>query len=99
MSSPSRRTRPCTRVPAMTSCMRLRVRMNVDLPQPDGPMSAVTCLGSSESVTPSMAFVLPYQAERSVTSMRFICGFLSGESVATGGEAGDGRLHQHDDDE
>ena len=26
----------------MTSCMRLRVRSTVDLPQPDGPMKAVT---------------------------------------------------------
>jgi len=28
----------------MTSCMRFRVRSTVDLPQPDGPMKAVTAL-------------------------------------------------------
>ena len=39
-------TSPSTRAPGMTSCMRLRVRRNVDLPQPDGPMNAVTLRGS-----------------------------------------------------
>ena len=28
-----------------SSCIRLRIRRNVDLPQPDGPISAVTCAG------------------------------------------------------
>ena len=31
----------------MTSCIRLSVRRNVDLPQPDGPMNAVTERGST----------------------------------------------------
>ena len=35
--------------------MRLSVRRNVDLPQPDGPMKAVTLRGSIESDTPSTA--------------------------------------------
>ena len=36
--------RPCppSDAPGTSSCMRLRIRRNVDLPQPDGPISAVT---------------------------------------------------------
>ncbi len=45
--------------PGITSCMRLRVRRNVDFPQPEGPMSAVTCLGSMASVTSSTALKPP----------------------------------------
>ncbi len=54
-STPSISTSPSTRVPGITSCMRLRVRMNVDFPQPDGPMRAVTDLGSIAKETPSTA--------------------------------------------
>ncbi len=36
--------RPCA--PAITSCIRLMVRSTVDLPQPDGPMNAVTARGA-----------------------------------------------------
>src|SRR6266699_1222460 len=39
---PSRRISPSSRAPRTVSCMRLRVRRSVDLPQPEGPMSAVT---------------------------------------------------------
>ena len=35
---------PSTRVPGIRSFIRLIVRSSVDLPQPDGPMSAVICL-------------------------------------------------------
>ena len=35
-------TLPSTRPPGVTSCIRFRVRRKVDLPQPDGPMKAVT---------------------------------------------------------
>src|SRR5438477_288128 len=43
MSWPSSRIWPSTRVPGMVSFMRFRQRRKVDLPQPDGPMSAVIC--------------------------------------------------------
>ena len=43
----------------MTSCMRLSVRSTVDLPQPDGPMNAVTERGSTEKVAPSTALNEP----------------------------------------
>ncbi len=36
---------PSTRVPGMMSFIRFSERRNVDLPQPDGPISAVTWLG------------------------------------------------------
>ena len=45
MSAPSMSTFPSTRVPGMMSFIRLSVRRNVLLPQPDGPMNAVTTLG------------------------------------------------------
>ena len=44
MSRPSIATEPSTRVPGMMSFIRLSVRRNVLLPQPDGPMNAVTTL-------------------------------------------------------
>ncbi len=39
--------------------MRFRVRRNVDLPQPDGPMKAVTDRGSTVMLTPSTALKEP----------------------------------------
>ena len=52
-------TLPSTRAPGITSCMRFSDRRNVDLPQPDGPMSAVMVRGSMETVTPCTARKLP----------------------------------------
>ena len=46
---------PLTRAPGITSCMRLSVRRKVDLPQPEGPMSAVTDLASIVIDTSSTA--------------------------------------------
>ena len=45
MSASSMSTWPSTRVPGMMSFIRLSVRRNVLLPQPDGPMNAVTRFG------------------------------------------------------
>ena len=50
---------PSTRAPGITSCMRFSVRRNVDLPQPDGPMNAVTDRGSTVIVTSSTALKPP----------------------------------------
>ena len=52
---PSTITLPSTRAPGMTSCMRLRERSTVDLPQPDGPMKAVTERALMCMLTPSTA--------------------------------------------
>src|SRR3954468_5048319 len=70
MSSSSSSTLPVTVAPGMTSCMRLSERRNVDLPQPDGPMSAVTVLGSIVSDTSCTATFAPYEAVRFSTSNR-----------------------------
>jgi hypothetical protein len=43
-------------------------RIRVLLPQPDGPMMAVTRFGSTDMVTFSMASFCPYQAESSSIS-------------------------------
>ena len=52
-------TWPSTRPPGTTSCIRFRVRRNVDLPQPEGPMKAVTDRGSTVRDTPSTALKSP----------------------------------------
>src|SRR5258708_19974867 len=40
---PLTRMSPLWRIPSTRSFMRLKLRSNVDLPHPDGPMKAVTC--------------------------------------------------------
>jgi hypothetical protein len=45
--------------PGTTSCIRFSDRRNVDLPQPDGPMSAVTLFGSMAMSTLSTALTPP----------------------------------------
>src|ERR1700704_319805 len=64
MFSPSRMTLPSARAPGSSSWRRLRQRTSVDLPDPEGPISAVTWLGSTDSEMSSIASRLPYQAER-----------------------------------
>src|SRR6185437_1882730 len=62
MSLPSRSTRPETRPVGTVSCMRLRQRRYVDLPQPDGPMIAMTLPSGTDSVIPCTAWMLPNHA-------------------------------------
>src|SRR5215510_9266653 len=68
-SMPSTRTLPATRAPGTTSCIRLRHRMKVDLPQPDGPMIAVTALGAIVTPIPRSTWALPNHALRSRTTI------------------------------
>ena len=68
-SRPSTRTLPVTLAPGTTSCIRLRHRMNVDLPQPDGPMTAVTAFGAIVTPIPCSTCALPNQALRSRTTI------------------------------
>src|SRR2546427_12560396 len=63
MSSPLRRTLPSTLALGIVSCMRFRQRINVDLPQPDGPMIAETACSSKSNVVSSIAFFGPYHAD------------------------------------
>src|SRR5438445_10705583 len=64
MFSPSSTTFPSARAPGISSWRRLRQRTSFALPHPDGPISAVTWFGSTDSDMSSMASLLPYQAER-----------------------------------
>src|SRR6059058_5757772 len=57
------------RTPRMWSFIRLRQRRKVDLPQPDGPMSAVTRRSPMSSETRSRASVPPYRTVRSRTTI------------------------------
>ncbi len=45
----------------MRSFIRLRHRSRVDLPQPDGPMNAVTCFSGRSSEMSCSACFSPYQ--------------------------------------
>src|SRR5205823_2472478 len=49
--------------------MRFRARRNVDLPQPLGPMIAVTAFDATSIVTLSIARFSPYQIERASPSL------------------------------
>ena len=50
---------PSTRAPGSTSCIRLIDRRKVDLPQPDGPIRAVTVFGSTVRLMFSIALKPP----------------------------------------
>src|SRR2546430_15334665 len=67
MSSPWRSTFPSTLVFGIVSCIRLRHRIRVDFPQPEGPMTAVTMRSSMSIVMSWIASFSPYQAESDST--------------------------------
>src|SRR6478609_308952 len=69
MSSPSRSTSPASWADGTSSCIRLRIRRNVDLPQPDGPISAVMPPAGMVSDTRSRTLWLPNQAVMSRASI------------------------------
>ena len=52
-------TSPSTRADGIRSFIRFRQRMNVDLPQPDGPMKAVISFLMEIDVTSRMARLEP----------------------------------------
>ncbi len=68
-----RRRRAAPRRPArptgIISCIRLRIRRNVDLPQPDGPISDVTWPAGMSSDTRSSTLWVPNHAEMFRASM------------------------------
>src|SRR5438874_11680900 len=100
MSRPSRRTSPETRAPGTTSCMRLSARRNVDFPDPEGPISAVTGFGSTVMSMSDSAWNEPNQTLSPSTSMRFaIWDPWSDKLVSAGEEAGEHREQQHDGDQ
>src|SRR5215203_804606 len=54
---------PVWRAPGMSAFRRLMERRNVDLPHPDGPMSAVTARAGIVRLTSWSACLEPYQNE------------------------------------
>src|SRR5690242_7610983 len=77
MSCPSSMTWPPTRAPGTVSCIRFRQRTKVDLPQPDGPMIAVTDRSRRSTDTCRTAWSAPKYASSSATAIR-----VAGVSVA-----------------
>src|ERR1041384_3814067 len=63
-------TSPCTLAPGVSSCMRFKHRSIVLLPQPDGPMMAVTVLAGNSSETSRTARCSPKSAVRCAASRR-----------------------------
>src|SRR5580765_1147804 len=70
MSCPSSETEPPTRAVGTVSCIRLRHRSSVDLPQPDGPMIAVTSRSRNAMEAPRMTSAEPKNALSAVASRR-----------------------------
>src|SRR5262245_42929298 len=92
MSRPSIVTVPSIRAPGTMSFMRFRVRRKVDLPQPDGPMSAVTWFGRISALIASSTRRSPYDTFSDWTSIfggacadRFVAG---AEEAGTPGRGG-----------
>ena len=63
-------TSPASWAPGTDSCIRFKIRRNVDFPQPEGPMRAVDGALASTEVTSSRTWVPPNQAETSTASRR-----------------------------
>ena len=59
MFSPSSTISPSARCSGYSSNMRLKVRSSVDLPQPDGPMKAVTFFSGMSRLMFFSAWNLP----------------------------------------
>src|SRR5271170_7463418 len=75
------------RVPGVSSCMRLRARRNVDLPQPLGPMIAVTFFAGMLIVTSMSAWRWPYHMLKFLMSKAITSAAAGRPAVAAG--AGD----------
>src|ERR1700712_4855190 len=63
MSEPDSSTSPANVADGISSCIRLRIRRNVDLPQLDGPIRALTEPAGMYSDTRSSTLRSPNQAE------------------------------------
>src|SRR5882724_745386 len=77
MSSPNSLISPSMRASGFNSCIRLMARRKVDLPQPLGPMMAVTARAAMSSETFLTAAFLPKKTERLRTAraVAFCIGF------------------------
>src|SRR6185436_13355969 len=79
--------------------MRLRQRMNVDLPQPEGPMMAVTALGAIVRSIPLKTCMLPNQALTPVTWIPSTIPSPHSAEAAPRGDAGRQADDEHHPDE
>ena len=92
MSCPSSNTSPPIAAPGIISCIRLRMRRKVDLPQPEGPISAVTLPASMCSDTRSSTSREPNHAEMFRASIPAsadnwpgsVCSGSAGRSITNG---------------
>src|ERR1700675_3585044 len=87
MFLPSSRISPSRRALRTVSCMRSRVRKRVDLPQPDGPMRAVTLLVATRRLISKSVCLAPYQKLTLEMVMRIDAGTAVSRlaAVVTGG--------------
>src|SRR4029078_12786699 len=67
MAPPPGRTSPPMVQPGISSFIRLSDRRNVDLPQPEGPINAVTCWPTMSRLTGPPPFLPPYETVTSRT--------------------------------
>src|SRR3954454_7601432 len=96
---------PSTRAPGTTSCIRFSDRRKVDLPQPDGPISAVVGRAGVVIVMSSAALKSPewlFRSERS--RLLAMVGAFVGLAVGGSGEETAQQARQqverhHDDDQ
>src|SRR6185312_2128910 len=84
MSRPPKRTSPSARAPGTVSCMRLRQRSSVDLPQPDGPMIAVTSPVGTAKVTSRTTRDEPKYASSDSTPIAGVAACAASLDISTG---------------
>src|SRR3954468_8337486 len=99
MSRPSKRTSPSTRAPGTVSCMRFRQRSSVDLPQPDGPMIAVTCPARTPNATSRTTRDPPKYASSAATSSADTASSVAAESEAGPGDVSRGEADDENEAE
>src|SRR5438046_6094610 len=93
-SAPSSSTRPVTQPPSDSSCIRFRHRRKVLLPQPDGPITAVTVWAGKRMQTSFTTARRPYRAVRRTVSSRSRAS-AGGAMALPDGPAGGDAEQQH----
>src|SRR4029077_15160867 len=94
-SAPSSSTEPVTQPPSDSSCMRFRQRRNVLLPQPDGPITAVTVCAGNRMDTSFTTARRPYKAV-SRTASSWSRASAGSAMMGTHHPAGGEGEHQHE---
>src|ERR1039458_786059 len=92
-------TEPSARASGMVSCIRFKQRTKVLLPQPEGPMTAVTWLAATVMSMEFSDRFLPYQAFSPRTSIPTPIRALRSLHHSTAGGDADCRHRAHDQDD